>query len=199
MSTVTEIERNGLPGQGNEDIARGIINKARSSCVQVVMWSGFDRVSRDHNQRYPNVGEGQYQGTDYSLSRLLSRTVEQIWLVDRWCRDQQITIHHFLAMPMELGEQSKVTATDHVMLSRLPEFPISFAEHCVDHAAVHPHPQDGHPMPSQHLDYYNRVMAPILGTQQVRRTPQQLSDMDQRYAKTAKQWPTYRLRVFGDV
>jgi len=185
-----KVKRYGVPGWGNEDIARSLILNCDTKSTQVVMWSAFDRVSRDANKKWPYVGEGKYTGSDYNKERLLSRTYEQIYLANRYCADNNIKIFNFTAFPLELGEDTELHKIKHPLKKDMPTMPISFAEFCLDHHALHPNIKDRHPTVYQHLKYYNDVMCPVLDTKTV---DKDISEQELYYSKleTKSNWKTY--------
>ena len=193
LGKVAKVERHGVPGWGNEDIARSILHSADNKSVQVVMWSGFDRVSRDHNKKFDIIGEGKYTGNDYSNERLLSRTYESIYLVNKYCSEKNIKLHNFLAFPLRLGEDRKLHNIDHPLRSSMPEFAVSFSEWCLDNKSIIQHEHDGHPSVSQHLAYYNTVISDILGTQKVSENYEHLREQELQFSKlkTKSKWKNY--------
>ena len=193
LGKVATVKRHGVPGWGNEDIARSILHNADDQSIQVVMWSGFDRVSRDNNKKFKPIGEGKYTGNDYNLERLLSRTYEQIYFTNRYCLDKNIEIYNFLAFPLELGEGNMLQKIKHPLHKFLPDTPISFSEWCLDNKAMIINKNDGHPSVSQHLYYYNTVISPILRTKKIDENIEHLRNQELAFSriKTKSNWKNY--------
>jgi hypothetical protein len=190
LGKVATIKRHGVPGWGNEDIARSILHNADNQSIQVVMWSGFDRVSRDNNKKFQPIGEGKYTGNDYNTERLLSRTYETIFAVNRYCNDHKITLHNFTAFPLEMGEENKIHNIKHPLKKYMPEMRMSFSEFCIDNKPLHPHVKDQHPTISQHLKYYNNVIADVIGSDHV---DEDVSQQEKEYSilDTKRSWKNY--------
>jgi len=193
LATKASIERHGIPGAGNEDIARNIVTNADNDSIQVVMWSGFDRISRD-KKKFNNLGEGKYQGDQYSLYRLMARTYEQIYMANTFCSQNKIKIFNFLAFPLELGEDTKLQNITHPMRKLMPEMPISFSEWCLENQPIITNKKDQHPTVSQHFYYYNNIMCKKIGSAIADEDLEDLRKQDLKYAtlKTKSQWANYK-------
>ena len=193
------VQRYGSPGIGNTRIAQNVLDNADEDHVQLIMWSGFDRLDVD-DERYlkTHMGSGKYVGEQISLQQLMSNTIEAIHRTNQHCAKHDITVYNFLAFPLQLGEHSHVVSTKHDLKKHLPSFAEPLSMFCLDNPKFYPNPRDHHPCPSQHLAYVNTVMAPQIGIKAIAVDDKLLEEWDRRASQMPKpkKWQPFQKQIF---
>ena len=193
------LQRYGSPGIGNTRIAQHVVDNADKDHVQLIMWSGFDRLDiNDERYMKTHMGSGKYVGKQISLQQLMSKTIEAIHNTNQHCNNNNITVYHFLAFPLELGENSHVVSTKHDLEKHLPNFAEPLSMFCLDNPKVYSNPRDQHPCPSQHLAYVNTIIAPQIGIKSIAVDNKKLDEWD-RFASQMpkpKKWQPFQQQIF---
>jgi len=161
----------GISGASNEIISRTICKTAKKDDIIVVMWSMFDRVHSDIFYKKNKFCEGKYNSRSdrkdnnyaYSLEQLYDRSVEYIWLANKFCNDNNIKIYNFLVTIFELGETKSIQQFSPYLKIDHHKWPIDFGSFRLSHKKVGKEIKDAHPAPSEHYFYCKEVICPALG------------------------------------
>ena len=164
------VENFGIPGASNEIICRTICKTAKKDDIIVVMWSGFDRVHSDIFYKKNKFCEGKYNGKSdrkdddyaYSIEQLYDRSVEYIWLANKFCNDNKIKIYNFLITIFELGETKSIQKFSPYLKIDHHTWPMDFQSFRLSHKKVGKEIKDTHPAPSEHYFYCKKVICPVL-------------------------------------
>jgi len=178
----------GISGASNEIISRTICKTAKKDDIIVVMWSGFDRVHSDIFYRKNKFCEGKYNVRSdrkdndyaYSLEQLYDRSVEYIWLANKFCKDNNIRIYNFLFTILELGESKSIQSFSPYLKIDHTDWPIDFQSFRLSDKCyrIGKEIKDHHPAPSEHYFYCKEVICPTLGIKTFDIPLEQLKKLD---------------------
>lgn len=163
---VKKFKNYGVPGSSNEYICRQILKNGKSHESIVVMWSGYDRVHNDNFLKSKGFNSGIYQLDNVSNEQLLERTLEYIWLANRFCRDNNIKIYNFSMTVLEIGETKKIIPMPQYLDIGHKNWPIDMVQYCLDNPSKYsPLRLDNHPLPSEHYNYFKNIISPVINVQ----------------------------------
>jgi len=185
LSNKGKLKNYGIPGASNEIICRNICKNAKSEDTIVVMWSGFDREHSDVYYKKNNFCEGRYNlsarsNQEYvpSLEQLYDRSIEYIWLANKFCTERSIKIFNFLMIILELGETKELQKFKPYLPIEHKKWPIDMASFCLKNTPIGKSMEDIHPSPSQHYKYYEQIVCPILNVNPIKITDEALKKLD---------------------
>ena len=174
----------GIPGASNEIICRNICKTAKKNDTVIVMWSTFDRCHSDIFYKRNNFCEGQYKKKERNQNYLLSteqlydRTVEYIWLANKFCEEKNIKILNLSIRILELGETQILQKFKPYLKIDHDKWPIDFDSFCLETLPIIKNIKDIHPSPSQHYFYCQKIICPFLGLKLRDITFSHLSELD---------------------
>jgi len=156
----------GTPGGSNEIICRNICKNVDKDDIVVVMWTGFDRTHSDAFYKKNNFNEGRYDPSkrnheyQLTLEQLFDRSVEYIWLANKFCEGKNIKIYNFLMTIFEMGETQELQKFTSYLPIAHETWPIDMTSFCLDNSSIGKTVKDTHPSPSQHYKYYKQIICP---------------------------------------
>jgi len=184
LSAKGELKNYGIPGASNEIICRNICKNAESEDIVVVMWTGFDREHSDVFYKKNNFSEGQYdpniRNQEYllSLEQLYDRSIEHIWLANKFCTEKNIKIFNFLITILELGETKELQKFKPYLTIGHEDWPIDMDSFCLGNTTIGKTIKDGHPSPSQHYKYYKQIICPTMKIKPFEISDKNLKELD---------------------
>ena len=154
----------GESGSSNEYICRQIIRTAKTNDKVIVMWSGFDRVHQEKNFHETGVNTGRCNPEDTGTTheQLFHRTLEYIWLANKFCAENKIEIINLSMTIIALGETGKENKFQEHLDVGYKNWPIDLASFCLDTEPLVQIQKDTHPTPSQQYKFTKTVICPIL-------------------------------------
>jgi hypothetical protein len=157
----------GLSGSSNEFICREIIKHSRKNDKVVVMWSTFDRTHSEVFLQKNKFNPGKKDDYTFgvTLEQLYQRTLEYIWLANRYCEDNNIKVVNLAITILELGETQQYNKFNRHLDIKNEQWPIDFDSFCLENPGFVPNGEDTHPLPSQHYAYNKDVICPLLNLQ----------------------------------
>ena len=182
---VSKSKNYGLSGSSNEFICRQILKHGKKHNSIVVMWSGYDRIHNDYYLNEHGYNAGRHRGNDVPLTQLLERSLEYIWLANHYCKINNIKIYNFSMTILEIAETKKITPIPEYLDINHKHWPIDMVQYCLENPSKFSQQNhDGHPVPSQHYNYFKDIISPNTGIS-VKEIPQQsLDDFDKKAVDT---------------
>jgi hypothetical protein len=161
--SVNKCKNFGLPGSSNEFISRQILKNYRNYKNIVVMWSGYDRIHNDYFLKLNGFNSGRYSLNDIPLEQLMERSLEYIWLANKVCKENNVSIHNFSITMFNIGESKKIITIPNYLDVDIQAWPIDMTQYCIENPSnFRANTQDGHPLPSEHYSYFKTIMCPVL-------------------------------------
>jgi len=173
----------GVGGCDNAHISREIIKTAKKNDVVIVMWTGFDRWSNLTQFKDPTiwnhngciVSNKEYYVNHYATIERFTTTLDYIQLLDLHSKVNDYECFHFSAFPFFLAEFEFYV--DHAYMIDMFNNcdinnnyieTISLLEYQEKHkqqfiTSHHYCKKDNHPTPITHWEYFEKVIAPIIG------------------------------------
>lgn len=182
---VSKSKNHGLAGSSNEFICRQILKHGKKHNSIVVMWSGYDRIHNDYYLNEHGYNAGRHRSNDVPLTQLLERSLEYIWLANHYCKINNIKIYNFSMTILEIAETKKITPIPEYLDINHKHWPIDMVQYCLENPSKFSQQNhDGHPLPSQHYNYFKDIISPNTGIS-VKEIPQQsLDDFDKKAVDT---------------
>jgi len=174
----------GVSGSSNEIICRNICKNADNDDTVLVMWSGFDRTHSDVFYKKNNYNEGRYHPTkrnqEYllSLEQLYDRSIEYIWLANRFCEEKNIKIYNFNMTILEMGETKELQKFTPYLPIGHETWPIDMDSFCLKNPPIGKTIEDNHPSPSQHYKYHKQIICPKMNIEPFEISDQNLKNLD---------------------
>lgn len=154
----------GLSGSSNEFICRQILKNGKEHNNVVVMWSGYDRIHNDYYLKHNGYNQGRYRNNAIPQEQLLERSLEYIWLANQYCKVNNIKIYNFSITILEIGETKQITPVPDYLDINHRNWPIDMTQYCLDNPSKFSEQNlDGHPLPSQHYNYFKNIVSPNIG------------------------------------
>jgi hypothetical protein len=182
----------GKIGAGNQYIARQILNNPIEKDTTVVaMWSGFTRFDHIINQEWVTKGNVLHENNLNYLDGLFSKiydpehfyksSIENIYTVNSYCRNNEIQIYNFLAFPLKTPDFDRPKyfnlyhhLEDHIKFIQpdLWFYSLKNNERKIKNRV------DKHPLPSQHYKFYKEKICSELNLKPIILDNVALSEMD---------------------
>ena len=184
LSCTGKLQNFGIPGASNEIICRNICKNAEIGDTIVVMWSGFDRVHSDIFYKKNHTCEGRYdsivrnQNFILSLEQLYDRTVEYIYLANKFCENKNIKIFNFLITIFELGETKELQKFKPYLQIDHKKWPIDMNSFCLENNVIGKTTKDPHPSPSQHYKYCQQIICKTMNIKPYEISVEKLEKLD---------------------
>lgn len=173
---VSNSKNYGVSGSSNEFICRQILKYGKKHNSIVVMWSGYDRIHNDYYLNKHGYNEGRHRDDHIPSIQLLERSLEYIWLANHYCKINNIEIYNFSMTIPEIGETKNITPMPDYLNINHTNWPIDMTQYCLDNPSKFSQQNhDGHPLPSQHYNYFKDIISPTIGVS-VKEIPQQSLD-----------------------
>lgn len=154
----------GESGSSNEYICRTILMTAKKNDTVIVMWSSFDRVHQEKlfQKTGINTGKCNPDDTGTTMEQLFHRSLEYIWLANRYCNENKIKIINLNMTIFTIGEtRQKNSFKEHLDVG-YRHWPIDLSSFCLDHKPLVKIERDTHPTPSQQYKFAKSIVCPIL-------------------------------------
>ena len=186
IASKSSVQNFGIPGASNELICRNICKTAKKNDTVIVMWTGFDRTHSEVFFQKNNFCEGKYKlevhhkDSDYGLTldQLFDRSVEYIWLANKFCNDNEIKIINLSITILELGETGLEKKFIPYLKIDHRQWPIDFSSFRLFNKKVGKEIKDNHPAPSEHYFYCKEIICPALGIKTFDIPLEQLKKLD---------------------
>jgi hypothetical protein len=188
LSTGGQCKNYGITGASNEIISRRVIQNAVKGDTVCVMWSAFDREHSEVYFKKHDFCEGKFnfsiRNQDHipTIEQLYHRSLECIWMTNKFCIEKGIKIINLSMTIFRLGEQNEITDfKDHLEIN-YRSWPIDLYSFCLDNKPVtHIDTDDNHPTPSQHYYYHENIVCPILELQPKKINFESLEKLDKQH------------------
>ena len=182
----TSVQNFGLAGSSNEYICRQIIKNAIQNDTVIVMWSGFDRTHSEifFQKNKHNEGCEKYpQKIGLTYKQLYERTLEYIWLANRYCESKSIKIINLSMTLLHLGETGQINHFEDHLKVDYKNWPFDLSSFCVSNKSMVEIKTDRHPSPSQQYKYLREIISPLLGIEPIKIDNTKLYELDSKARK----------------